>query len=99
MAADSLPRRLAKHALAPYLNERFYGTIHALSMARDIRFGIWKEPELDLIAYAVRAGETALDIGANYGLYSYYLSRALGHNGRVYAFEPIPYTVNVFKTV
>ena len=35
-------------------------------------------------------GKTALDIGANKGVYSYWLSRAVGKQGHVVAFEPQP---------
>ena len=68
-------------------------------MAYDIWSGGLSEPELELDECAVREGETAIDIGANYGLYSYYLSRAVGSHGHVYAFEPIPYTARVFKKI
>ena len=95
MAADSLPRRIAKRTLAPVLNETAYEVLQALAMTYDIWSGGLSEPELELIEYAVREGETAIDIGANYGLYSYYLSRAVGSDGHVYAFEPIPYTARV----
>ncbi len=99
MAADSLPRRIAKRTLAPVLNETAYEVLQAFAMAYDIWSGGLSEPELELIECAVREGETAIDIGANYGLYSYYLSRAVGSHGHVYAFEPIPYTARVFKKI
>src|SRR6202012_4757548 len=35
-------------------------------------------------------GATALDIGANKGIYCFWLSRAVGPGGRVLAFEPQP---------
>jgi len=35
-------------------------------------------------------GRTVIDIGANKGVYSYWLSRAVGLQGRVIAFEPQP---------
>jgi FkbM family methyltransferase len=99
MAANSLPRRVLKRVLAPVLNDRTYRVFQGVAMAWDIRTGRWREPELDLIRYVVREGDTALDIGANYGLYSYYLSRAVGASGRVYAFEPVPFTGETFKVV
>lgn len=99
MGANSAARRLVKKALYPVLNEHTYQYVQAASKAWDIRSGKWTEPELDLVAPAVRPGETALDVGANYGLYSYHLSRALGGRGRVYAFEPVPFTFRTLKTV
>lgn len=99
MAADSVTRRILKRLLFPFLNERNYQWIQSLAKAWDIRTGSWSEPELDLIPFAVRPGETALDIGANFGLYSYHLSRAVGPSGFVYAFEPVPFTSASLETV
>ena len=99
MAADSIPRRILKRLLFPFLNERNYRGVQSLTKAWDIRTGNWSEPELDLIPCAVRSGETALDIGANFGLYAYHLSRAVGPSGVVYAFEPVPFTAASLETV
>lgn len=97
MGANSAARRLVKTALYPVLNEHTYVYIQAAAKAWDIRSGRWSEPELDLLPHALRAGETALDVGANYGLYSYHLSRLKGV--RVYAFEPVPFTFRTLRMV
>lgn len=68
-------------------------------MGWDIKRGAWWEPELELIDRVVREGDTAIDIGANFGLWAYYLSRAAGPSGRVYSFEPIPFTARTFKLI
>ena len=99
MSADSLFRRLLKKALFPVLNQQSYQLLQCAAKAWDIRTGAWSEPELDLIHPAVSAGDTVLDIGANYGLYSYHLSRAVGPSGRVYAFEPVPFTGDTLEWV
>jgi FkbM family methyltransferase len=99
MGANSAARRLVKKALYPVLNERTYKYVQAASKAWDIRSGKWSEPEIDLIKYAVSHGDTALDIGANYGLYSYHLDRAVGARGQVFAFEPVPFTCETLKAV
>jgi FkbM family methyltransferase len=99
MAANSPLRRIIKRVLAPFLPQGSYSYLHSLSMARDIRSGTFSEPELDLIPFAVRAGETVVDVGANFGLYTYHLSRAVGPSGKVYAFEPIPYTSATLRRV
>ena len=99
MAAKSLGRQLLKKVLFPILNERIFRFAQCLAKAWDIRTGSWSEPELDLIPFAVREGDTVLDIGANYGLYSYYLSRAVGPSGHVYAFEPVPFTNATFRLI
>jgi len=99
MPADSQARRLLKRVLFPVLNEKSYRLIQCVAKAWDIRTGSWSEPELDLVPLAVQSGDTVLDIGANYGLYSYHLSRAVGPSGRVYAFEPVPFTSSTFRLV
>lgn len=98
MGANSAARRLVKKALYPVLNEHTYQYLQAASKAWDIRSGKWTEPEIELLPLAVRAGETALDIGANFGLYCHHLSRVVGA-GRVYAFEPVPFTFSTLKLV
>lgn len=90
---------MVKRILSPLRETGVYKIVQGLSMARDIQSGAWSEPELDLLPYAVRAGESALDIGANYGLYSYHLSRILGDAGKVYAFEPIRFTYSTLKWI
>jgi FkbM family methyltransferase len=47
----------------------------------------------------VNPGDTVVDVGANYGMYAYPLSRAVGATGTVWAFEPIPFTIRTLTTV
>src|SRR5919112_1934529 len=82
MGANSAARRLVKKALYPVLNEHTYRYLQAASKAWDIRSGKWTEPEVDLLPLAVRAGDTALDIGANFGLYCHHLARVVGAGRR-----------------
>jgi FkbM family methyltransferase len=51
-----------------------------------------EEPEYDLLESLVGPGDWAIDIGANVGHYTLRLSRLVGSDGRVLAFEPIPRT-------
>lgn len=46
--------------------------------------------ELEFAKRALRAGDVALDVGAQVGLYTLTFSRAVGRAGRVVAFEPDP---------
>lgn len=56
----------------------------------------WKfrlRAEKESIAYVLSRSlenKTVLDIGANKGVYTYWLSKKVGANGKVYAFEPQP---------
>lgn len=54
------------------------------------RYGNSREPELDLLPRLVRPGDTAIDIGAHKGVYTYWLSRLVGPRGQVVAYEPQP---------
>jgi FkbM family methyltransferase len=47
-------------------------------------------PSISFVRGARLNGGTLLDIGANRGIYSFYMSRAAGAGGRVVAFEPQP---------
>jgi FkbM family methyltransferase len=90
---------VVKRLLAPVLGEGTYSVLQAVAMGWDIRTGAWSEPELELLPIGLRPGETAIDIGANYGLYAYHMSRAVGPRGKVYSFEPIPFTARTFRLV
>jgi len=51
-------------------------------------FGYYEPGICDFVRRRLRPGETFLDIGANYGLYSIISSYVVGCEGRVIAFEP-----------
>ena len=99
MGANSLVRKLIKVVLFPVANENTYRYVQAASKAYDIRTGAWWEPEIEIVQRGLRKGETALDIGANYGIYAYHMSRAVGNTGKVYSFEPVPFTFETLKIV
>lgn len=63
--------------------------IHFLARCLRYRFRTEREPLKALLQLDLQ-GATVLDIGANKGIYSYWLSRAVGPAGRVMAFEPQP---------
>jgi FkbM family methyltransferase len=53
-------------------------------------YGSYEKDEIQLLCSLVKPGDVVMDIGANFGLHSLYLSRAVGPNGKVLAFEPDP---------
>ena len=59
--------------------------------------GDWFEDEIRFVRRAVEPGATALDVGANYGVYTVALGRAVGPGGRVVAFEPAPATARLLE--
>lgn len=56
-----------------------------------------EEPELAALSELVSAGDYILDIGANFGRYTYHFSRLAGPNGQVISMEPISSTFQVLK--
>ena len=55
-------------------------------------YGEWSEPEIALFEQVVRPGDTVLEAGANMGSHTVWLSKHVGQEGAVYAFEPARHT-------
>src|ERR687885_83981 len=55
--------------------------------------GGFEQAELEAAREHARAGSTAIDVGANVGVFTVVLARAVGPAGRVLAFEPFPANV------
>src|SRR6478609_3033705 len=51
-----------------------------------------QEPEMAVIPHLLPAGGCALDLGANFGLYTHFMARTVGPQGSVHAVEPVPTT-------
>lgn len=56
----------------------------------DFEILTWEVEEREAVARIVHPGEVAIDVGAHCGLYTILLSRLVGPQGRVLAFEPSP---------
>ena len=48
----------------------------------------WFEKEMDFLRHWLRPGMTAIDIGANLGVYSLPMAQLVGETGHVFAYEP-----------
>ena len=100
MSNNSLPRKIIKKLLVPFPKLREY--LQTIAMAKDIYSDEWavnNEPEIFWIKSILDSGDVAIDVGANYGLYTYNLSKAVGNKGFVYAFEPVPYTFRTLERI
>ena len=53
--------------------------------------------ELNVILSNLHQGDVALDIGANKGAYLYWMRKAVGIDGKVYAYEPQPALASYLK--
>lgn len=67
----------------------FFEKLHAMHRCWRLRFKS-EAPSIKYVRTAIPQGVTVLDIGANKGVYSIYLSRAAGPGGRLVAFEAQP---------
>ena len=57
---------------------------------RLILYGGYEKEEIALLCSLVKEGDHVLDVGANVGIHTMFLSRAVGSRGRVIAVEPDP---------
>lgn len=58
------------------------------------------EPEtFDFFHEHIKPGNTVLDIGGHIGLFAVVTARLVGRSGRVFSFEPTPFTRGVMKEV
>jgi FkbM family methyltransferase len=60
-------------------------------------FGKSRYPEIFFLKKIIKPGFNCIDIGANMGYYSYFLSKYSGEKGKVYAVEPVPLFAEVLK--
>jgi FkbM family methyltransferase len=56
-----------------------------------------KYPELFFLNSIIKPGFVSIDIGANLGYYSTFLSKITGASGKVYAVEPVPLFGEIWK--
>lgn len=66
--------------------------LRRFNFSRQIRAGHFlpEEPEVAEVADHLRAGDWVIDVGANVGHYTCFMSKRVGDSGRVLAFEPLP---------
>ncbi len=56
------------------------------------------EPEFGPVSSLVGPGDSAVDVGANFGIYTRLLSVRVGPGGEVHSFEPVPHTFRVLAS-
>lgn len=50
-----------------------------------------------IIRHMVQPDDIVLDVGANFGLYTYLFSKLIGVNGRAHSYEPVPPTAHILR--
>jgi|TARA_B110000263_G_scaffold185977_1_gene163606 FkbM family methyltransferase len=56
-----------------------------------------EKQEINFMLSHLKPGQTAIDIGAHKGAYTYWMSKYVGKYGKVFAFEPQPELYNQFN--
>jgi FkbM family methyltransferase len=59
-------------------------------VGRNIIDGLYEPDEQEFVRRSVHAGDNTIDVGANIGLFTILMAAAVGHEGHVHAFEPLP---------
>lgn len=90
--AKRILTRSFPESVLQYMRESFY-CLQVKSFSENA------EPDLYVVRNLVAAGDTVVDIGANIGDYTVFLSRYTGNTGKVYSIEPIPVTYRVLSKI
>jgi FkbM family methyltransferase len=91
----AITKMLALHLL-PDSILHFVKKVHYTRVLRRITESV--EPDLKVVNYLVEPGQCAVDIGANIGVYSKFLSQRTGLSGRVISVEPVPATFDILRS-
>jgi FkbM family methyltransferase len=82
-----------KKLLKTYVPDKLLNNIKRLHYYRTLKsFNVESEPDLFIVKEFVTEGDLVIDIGANIGVYTRYLSNFVGATGKVMSIEPIPVT-------
>lgn len=98
-SVKSILRTIVKPILFKLMGKSGYKYAQMYGKIRDIEHRLVEEKEMALLPLIVKSGDTVFDVGANYAYYCERLSKLVGNNGKVFAFEPIPFTHDVCKMI
>jgi len=83
-----LPKRLLMR-FASLLPGAMQSALRRLHYRRKLARARWTdEPDLEAVRLLTKPGDTVFDLGANFGLFTRFLSESVGRGGRVFSFEP-----------
>ncbi len=55
------------------------------------------ERDMEIVKYLVASGDSVIDVGANFGFYTVFLSNLVGGQGHIHSVEPIPLTHEILS--
>jgi FkbM family methyltransferase len=87
-------RNFIKPFLFKFFGKRGYFLLQYFAKLKDIKEKLVEESEMRLLPRLIKKNDEVLDIGANYAYFTVRLA-GICPSGKVYAFEPIPFTYNV----
>jgi FkbM family methyltransferase len=61
------------------------------------RMSLYERRHIQFLGTALNSGDTAIDVGANFGAYTQEMARLVGRDGRVLSFEPITEVFDVLN--
>jgi FkbM family methyltransferase len=80
--------KILPHSTVQLIKKRHYLKLLRSSLSEN-------EPELRVVRYLVKPGNSVIDIGANIGVYSKIFSKLVGPEGHVYSIEPFLATFEI----
>ena len=90
-----IKRIVKQHALRLF-PEKMLQLLKKAHYARNLRSASEdEEVDFKVIRQFVRPGDHVVDIGANIGFYTKYLSELVGEHGALYSIEPVPLTFDI----
>lgn len=81
MGRTDLIKKYAIRIIMMMFGETGQVLLESESMIRRLRKGHYWEKEVDLLRYLISPGDVCLDIGANCGQWTYWISKQVGSSG------------------
>ena len=92
-------KKLIKKLAFTLLPDRLLHVVRKVHYARKLRsISENDEDDIKVVKHLVKPGSCAVDIGANFGVYTKFLSELVGPAGRVYSIEPMPPTFDILRS-
>ena len=90
-------KRIFKNLAPDWVRQRVLKAYYLTKLKKYLAKNEFETLDADLkaIKSIVAAGDTVVDIGANFGFYALFLSRLVGSQGHVYMIEPVPLTFEI----
>ncbi len=96
---SSIMKKIIKPLLFRLLGHKFFLHLQGIYWSNKLKKGLMCEKEMYVLKDFVKEGDVVIDIGANCGQYTSYLSRLVGFSGKVFSIEPGKDTLKILENV